>query len=426
VNRPVPRRVRRCRRPRTGATVAPAPPQAVLPSALLLLAAALGLCFALPVHAAPRTPLSGAPPGTLPGAPSAASPVAQLAPAAADTALAILSGPDRWPQPVALVASPDSLLLGETVQIKVEFPAGTTSLASDSLASGADWLVWEGPGRFERRGEGAAGRARLVRPARVYRLGPFRLAWQASGAAAADSLGGIGGLQASAVATAPHSPLIHCLGRLAADAKPAPIRDPRGLGWRWIWLAPFAALLALLFYGSRRLFRRRRRLEPVDRPIGPPAYLATACELADLLDATTLARGRSRHFLDRLAAILRRYLAARYGIPASGLTAGELEPALRARGHGSPPARQLAHLMEACEDLRYAPASPAGLACEELLVRAVRLLARARLLAVWTPVSPELSLAGERSWSRLWRWQQDRQEPATLPGRGLEPAGREG
>jgi hypothetical protein len=345
----------------------------------------------------PRHPGGSPMPGTLP------------VPAPPDTAVALLRGPSDWPRPSTVIVWPDTARFGAPVLLVLDFPSGGGHLAADSLTTTATWLAWADAPATRRGGlrgwlarllagrtdasaarllaeadlPPAAGR-RLTRVARVFHPGPFRMIWEEAG---------------------PASPVVSLVGRLAADAGPLPVRAPRSLGWNWPYLAALALLLLGLVYGVARLRRRGQAGGgPRHRPIPPPAYLRTAQELWELHSAGLPARGEGRRFLDGLAIALRHHLAAHYRVHAGEMTSEEVAVALRARGFGGPAAAIAADLLRACDEQRYRPDEPETAWCQARFARALELVERTRIPALFTPVPPDLAVEGEKCWARLRAW----------------------
>ncbi|MHB8078138.1 MAG: hypothetical protein ACYDIE_02635 [Candidatus Krumholzibacteriia bacterium] len=333
------------------------------------------------------------------GRPVAAAPAP--AEASPDTATALLSGVAGTAAPRAILVWPDTVSFGDPLWVAL---VGGPSPAAPP-ATGADWLVWDAPeGARERAGDrvrvapprdwpprGAG--ARVVGRARAYRAGPLRLGWA-----------GRPDLCSAVVVVRP---------RLTEATPPAPVRDPRGLGWR----SRRVALLALLVAGLLALLARRRRRRrapggPLDAPRPPPAYLAAARALLALRDEALPARGEGRRCLDRLAEEIRLYLRARYRVPAPTLTPEEIASSLTALGHPAPLAIACRRLLAACDERRFAPGAASPAACGTLLAEAVALIAAGRVPARFTVVPAPLLVAGEAAWARL-----------DAPAGGERPAG---
>ncbi len=339
--------------------------------------------------------------GSLRAGPAPAPPATPV-----DTATVLLAGPAGTAPPRAILVWPDTVSFGDPFWVAL---AGA-SIAPSPPSADADWLEWapERSGRG-RRGEGErpapprgwpapATGARIVGRALAYRPGPLRLGWAEQP-----------GLLSTVVQVRP---------RLPAAAPPAPVRDPRGLGWRGWRLAQLAvavAALAALLARARR--RRRAPAGPVDAPLPPPAYLAAARALLALLEEAPPARGDGRQFLDRLAAEVRSYLRARYRVPAPTLTPDEIAAALTALGHPEPVVAAGERLLRACDERRFAPGAALPEVCRSLLAEAIALIAAGRVPARFTAVPAALLAEGEAAWARL----------GALPaagGTGGTPAGR--
>ncbi len=352
----------------------------------LLLAGAVGGIAGGPAAAAPGAAGAGQAPG---------------APAPADTATVLLSGPAAWPAPLAIALAPDSVLFGAETDVVLTFPPGEAALVPGDLVAEGAALAWSGPGRSGTDAgpdRGGPPDRILRRPARLLAPGAVRLAWRGGGPL----------------------PVVGRVGSRLADGRgPADVRPPAPLGWRWWWLPPGLAALALLLAAAAAGLRRRRAGGPRradDRPLPPPAHLAAAVALAALVREGLPAAGHDRGFLDRLAAIVRRYLAGRFGVPAPRLAAPEVEPALRRRGHRGEVAARFAALLAACDDARYGPARLPAAACERLLAEAIAVLAAARVEARYTPVPDELAARGRRAWRELAEVAADLS--ASAPGEG--------
>lgn len=326
---------------------------------------------------------------------AAAGPALSVSPS--DTATALLAGAAGTAAPRAILVWPDTVSFGDPFWVAL---AGAAA-PPPTPAAGADWLEWESPATDQgRRGAGARPEtprgwpppdsgARVVGRARAYRSGPLRLGWAG---------------QSDLVST-----VVNVRPRLPAAAPPAPVRDPRGLGWRGWRLAVLALVVAgLAAWLARRWRRRHAPAGPVDAPLPPPAYLAAACALRALLDEALPARGEGRRFLDRLAGEIRLYLRARYRVPAPTLTPDEIASALTALGHPAPLTAAGERLLRGCDARRFAPGAATPAACQPLLAEAVALIAAGRVPARFTAVPAPLLVAGEAAWARL----------ATLPGAG--------
>jgi hypothetical protein len=351
-----------------------------------LVGAACGLCFlAAGVGGAQTFPAGMASP------PAAATP---------DTVTAEVTGPADWPPPAAIGVWPAEPRFGEVAALWFDFPRAVATAGADSLRTAADWLEFTAkPGQgpwwrrwFSKRQEAArladgapalaSGRFRVVVPVRVYAAGPARIAWR-------------GG---------PQTDVFPVRGRLGTTKEPAGVRDPRGLGW-YVGriLAGLLVLVALAALGLG--IRRRWRGGPVamDRPLPAPAWMAAAIALWRLDQDDLPARGEGREFLDRLAGILRAYLAARFYLPACESTAAELAAAIESSGWPVAPLREFVALIAGADGDRYAPGRIDAPRCRADLARAVALIAAVRVEARYTVVPAALRLDAEAAWGGLAR-----------------------
>lgn len=137
-----------------------------------------------------------------------------------------------------------------------------------------------------------------------------------------------------------------------ATAAPLPIRA--------ILVGVAATLLVLLLalLLRRLLARRRQPLLPVTVPAPSPEEEARA-ELNRIADAGLLASHNYTTHYARLAGCIRRYVAERYGFPASALTTKELEERMVQSGVGRWRARLVTGLLSECDAVHYARYLPA-------------------------------------------------------------------
>ncbi len=317
-----------------------------------------------------------------------------MAPEAVDTAAADLYWPEGAPGPRTLLVAPDSLRLGDVLQVAVDVPDTMASWPDSLLVPDQDWLGVAGtdqhgiliqePGDPPPAGalwpEVPSGSRRLVRALRVWGLDPFMV--RVPGWA---------------------SPVITVTPRLAAADSLVPVRDPRPLGWRpagWLaWALGGLFLLGVLVWRLRAL-RRPRRVPPDTEPPGYP-WLEVICDLQELWDEGLPERGRTREFLDRLAALARRYAAGRYLVEACGMTGPELQAVCVARGHDPGPVRELAAVITAADSARYHPVPPSAAAARRAAGRLLAVMNRVRILPRHRAVDPKLSLRAEAAWRRM-------------------------
>ncbi len=338
--------------------------------------------------------------------------VAPVVPAMPDTGLVQLAWGDSMRAPVRVLVAPDSMLLGDVLTVGVDL-AGPRPVNPDSLlVPDRTWLAPVPAGSREVGArivtsdsalEQPAGwppvppdRWRLVRLFRVYRLDPFRV-----------------------VVAGRSSPVIHVGRRLHDGETMAPVRDPRGLGWSpapWLLWTVGGMILALLAWWWRR-HRKRAGPSLPHAVLPPPGWLAAACGLEDLLASGCLERGEHRLFLDRLAGLIRGYLADRYLIGARQMTAEEIVAACRERAYDPGPVQGLVAVMAEADHVRYRPHDVTGNDCRRMAAVFFRAMTGCRLMPEFTPVPADVSLRAGKAWSYLAR---ELETGAVVAGTGLE------
>ncbi len=343
-------------------------------------------------HLPPGIPSGGPPVGMMP---------VQEAPAAIDTALAILEFPAADPLPIAIHTVQDTVLFGDVFHLILDYSGQLVGLPEVRLAADEDWLLpspEEKPGLLGRilgrilgsnvapppdmSALPAAGdRVRLVQSFRVYRTDPFRL-------------------QAGFFT----SPVIQVKGRVAGTDETAGIRTPRSSGWSPLLVPGLFVLLLLVLWLAWLLWGRDSRREDLaDRELPEPAWLTAAFELRDLLRAGSLNQGDERAFLDGLAGIVRRFVTGRYRIAAQEMTGREIITACACLGHRSTQPGIFARMIDAVDRRRYDPEVCGSAWCREQAVLLYGQMARVRILPRYSEVSTDLRYAGETAWVELER-----------------------
>jgi hypothetical protein len=237
----------------------------------------------------------------------------------------------------------------------------------------------------------AAGAWRTVVPIRLYATGPAQIVWR----------------------DGPGTGVFPVRGRLATTEKPAAVRDPRDLGWyagRIILVLLALVGIAAGWWWLRRRLRRGAAI--ADRPLPAPDWMAAAIDLWRLEQEDLPARGEGRAFLDRLAAILRAYLAARFYLPACESTASELAAIIEDCGWPVAPLRDFVALIAAADGDRFAPGRIEPTRCRTDLTRAVALISAVRSEPRYTPVPAALRVEAEAAWNGLCR-----RHSSDLPGK---------
>lgn len=136
---------------------------------------------------------------------------------------------------------------------------------------------------------------------------------------------------------------------------------PATTAWRRIGIAAGAVLAALLLtLVLWTLLRRERRQEaPVLAPALPSLEAEARAELDQIVADGLLARGDYAAHYARMAECIRRYVARRYGFPATALTTAELQERMVRGGVGRWRARLVSGLLSECDAVHYARYLPA-------------------------------------------------------------------
>jgi hypothetical protein len=158
-------------------------------------------------------------------------------------------------------------------------------------------------------------------------------------------------------------------GRATASRHPLFVRAQSiGLALVVLSLAPaaFLGIAAIRRRTAGRTVRRSARQARADH--------RAALERLRNLDVTTEADRRRAY--DAISTAVREHVAARAGVPATALTATEIEAALE-HGKGRVSREAVSALIANCDEARYgpAPALPSAQACRDALATAEQLLA---------------------------------------------------
>ncbi len=384
--------------------------RAILVAVALLLLAPLGTAQAQ-AQIRQTTPRSGVP-VTVPPSTTLRPPTS----AVQDTARLLVTGPKRWPVPLAVEVWPDTLQFGDLVHLTIDFPHPVDEFAPDSLRFAAAWVElaatdeeWDGRGSgFGRTDPGAGGPAassptpdgwRAEIPLRIYRVGPLVAVWTLQPGEDTERSSGAVAPRRSGLTSA----VVQVIGRTVGTDQIAAIREPRTLGWHAAALLAAGVVALLLALVIRWLWRRHsgQRPVPADRPLAPPPDLAAAVALWELEQAELTARGNEHAYLDRLIKVVRVFLRDRFHLPAGELTATEIVPAGIRLGYSTADLTGYAELIRTGDERRYRPDPIARDICQEQMARAIALISQDRYKGVLTPVAAPLRLAAEQAWVQL-------------------------
>jgi hypothetical protein len=161
------------------------------------------------------------------------------------------------------------------------------------------------------------------------------------------------------------------------DTRQADIKNPAVMAvpsiWPWIVAAVVAAAIAAGWMWRRRAGRARPQAAA---PAAPPrpAHEEAYAELERLLSSGILEAGRVKEFYIELAEILRRYVAARFGVETFERTTSEILESLRL---ARLPAKGMALTSEffgACDMVKFAKYAPSSEETRTTVERAYRLI----------------------------------------------------
>ncbi|PID80692.1 hypothetical protein CSA17_06360 [bacterium DOLJORAL78_65_58] len=337
-------------------------------SLFLLLLGLPGLCGSL----APPPPV---------GAPGNATPIsmqpapmrpAPMQPAPPETLRAEIVLPGGLPTCVGIEAPADSVAFGDPLALIFWFDDATVAPPAQPATTEAAWLHLGGWSPGEKPGS-------LILRARPYALDFFQVR-------AGEALG----------------PILAMSGSGADLSEPAPVTVPHLWQTRWWLLLAATVFLAAVVWVLVKLWRRRRRLEPLQPwECAPPAWLQAAPRLRHLLTDDPQAAADTHLFCDRLAGQIRRFLAGRYLVPATEMTASEIPSGLQRRGYAHREAQGLIRLVKELDNHRYAPEAPSGDWVRQQAAAFFAGMAATRIMPRYTRVDPEILRAGEQAWDWL-------------------------
>jgi len=319
-----------------------------------------------PASGQQRDPATGLPPG-------------MALPAVPDTAVIRLVLPEGQEPPLGLAVRPDSVTVGGNAILRLVFPAGRVPGDPETFRETAgfsqDWIEWN-PGLGPARAAGDT----LLLPVKIFQVNPFRIQ--------VDSL---------------LSRVVTVISRVKGLQETAAIRDPRRWGWNFLILVAGALMLAILFLLAWWAWTARKvATEKLpDWEVPPPAWLQSSIELKALMDEGLLERGEARRFLDRLAGICRRYIAGRFRVPASEMTAPEIAAACHSAGYPAGTTAGFTDLLREIDRSRYDPDRLLPGDCRRCGREFLAGMSEVRVMPRQTPVPPALLLEAGRAWTYL-------------------------
>jgi hypothetical protein len=181
------------------------------------------------------------------------------------------------------------------------------------------------------------------------------------------------------------------------DSQPADIKAPAVMPARPLWpviLGILAAALAAAGWLWRRRQRRRPEQVPVTSvPARPPDEIAYA-ELERLLTSGLLEKGRLKEFYIELAEIVKRYLAARFGVETFERTSLEILQALHSARLPARVSGAVGEFFEACDLVKFAKHLPGHEETRATVGRAYKLVDETRPSQPTAAEDQNLALAG--------------------------------
>jgi len=147
---------------------------------------------------------------------------------------------------------------------------------------------------------------------------------------------------------------------------------PDPAGWGVVLGIPLA-VLALAGAAFALRFALRRREERRRSPPPPPAHEVALAELREIRESGLLEEGRISEYTDRVSDVLRRYLEARFALPAPERTTEEfLDEVARAPVLDRTRKRFLADYLAQCDLVKFAAADPGRRELEGLFDSSVK------------------------------------------------------
>jgi hypothetical protein len=184
----------------------------------------------------------------------------------------------------------------------------------------------------------------------------------------------------------------------AGETQPADIKPPARMPEPRLW--PYVAALLALVAAALWFLRRRLARRPAAVPAAPPApprppEEVAFEELARLLSSGLLEAGRIKELHIELAEIVRRYLAARFGVETFERTSSEILEALRGARAPIKACATASEFFAACDLVKFAKHRPGAEETRATVGLAYRLVDETRPAAAATaPAQPAAAAAG--------------------------------
>lgn len=147
-----------------------------------------------------------------------------------------------------------------------------------------------------------------------------------------------------------------------------PFLIPIGTITLLLWLLGLLAILGAAAYGYRRWRASRGEVTVEAAAPARPAHEIALEALADIEASRMLSRGQVKEYHIAVSETLRRYIEARYRVPALEMTTWEIVAGLEKVGVGRDFTGDLRRLLDQCDLVKFAKVRPASDQAEGILV----------------------------------------------------------
>ena len=254
-----------------------------------------------------------------------------------------------------VAADRTSLTVGDpvTVTCRLTYPEGTRIEAFHPERDLGDLTLLDRTAAPPRRLDAGGMEEDLILKVTAYKPGPVQI--PALTVATIDAKGEKG----SAVSAPISLRVASVLG--PQDTSPADIKPQAWLPERRLW--PFVLLGLALLAGEAWILSRRRARRPRETVTAPampsrPAHEVAYAELERLMSSGLLEKGRIKEFYVELAEIIRRYLAAHFGVETFERTTAEILEALRLARVPAKVTSSAGEFLSACDLVKFAKFVP--------------------------------------------------------------------